>query len=128
MEIELLGNGVSTTPAPTNPKRFTSLITQTGSNIPTQVILENTAGISMSFNRNNVGEYSIVLATALPINKYSAICGSNLVTNNCVSCSIAFSGTTLIALQSGITSISGGSTILADDLLVNTMLEILVYD
>ena len=128
MIVKVIGSGVDDTPAPTNPKRFTSLITQTGTNIPTQVILENTAGLSMTFTRNNNGVYSITLGTPLPINKYSAIFGSNLLQNNDVACSIAFAGITLIAIQTGRTSLIGGASAMADNLLVNTMLEILVYD
>ena len=51
MIVELLGSGVTEGVVSTNPKRFTCLLSQTGTNAPTTNILENTLEIYVKVYR-----------------------------------------------------------------------------
>lgn len=48
-----------TPPSPPSYKVYSALLTQTGSSIPTAVVLENTLGGDVIFTRNSAGNYNI---------------------------------------------------------------------
>jgi len=126
MIVKVIGSGVDDTPAPTNPKRYTALLTQTGTNNPTQVILENTTGKTFTWTYSLLGAYVCNSAT-LPANKYTMLLGSNFKnTNN--SAFLVIASDNLFAIRTVITSNSGGASVISNDILVNTMFEVLIYD
>jgi hypothetical protein len=47
-------------------KVYTALLTQTGSNAPTAIVLENTLGSELVWTRNVAGTYSATLTNAFP--------------------------------------------------------------
>ena len=119
MIVKVIGSGVDDTPAPTNPKRYTALLTQTGINNPTSVILENTPNITVDFTRGNAGGY-ICNTINLPANKYSIIIGSNYTDTNNAGIIIQLSDT-IVIMETVITSNSGGAITKSDNILNNTM-------
>jgi hypothetical protein len=77
-------------PTPSTPpyKSYIALITQTGTNVPTANILENTFGAVPTFSRTNYGVgawyYTLTLANAFPANKtfvQSSAYGYNYISN-----------------------------------------------
>ena len=58
MIVELLGSGVTEGVVSTNPKRFTCLLSQTGTNAPTTNILENTLGLTFTASYSFIGGYT----------------------------------------------------------------------
>jgi len=128
METKLLGGGGSGGGVVSdNPKKYTCLLSQTGTNAPTQIILENTIGVTINISYSGVGIYLFVLSSALPTNKYSLLIGSSYsATNN--TGYILVVNDSLFGIETGVTSNIGGATITSDDILNNTLVEILQYD
>jgi hypothetical protein len=50
-------------------KKYTALLSQTGTNAPTATVLENSLGGTVVWTRNTDGEYYGTLLNAFPINK-----------------------------------------------------------
>ena len=66
MIVELLGSGVTEGVVSTNPKRFTCLLSQTGTNAPTTNILENTLGLTFTASYSFIGGYTFNI-TSTPL-------------------------------------------------------------
>lgn len=56
---------------PLGYKVYRALLSQSGTNAPTAVVLENTLGGTLVWTRSNAGKYVGTLAGAFPINKCS---------------------------------------------------------
>lgn len=54
-------------------KKYVALLTQSGLNVPTAVILENTLGGTPTMGRPNVGEYTVTLTGVFTANKTTLI-------------------------------------------------------
>lgn len=55
--------------APGGYKVYTALLTQSGTNAPVSIVLENTLGATPTFNRLSSGDYRITLISAFTNNK-----------------------------------------------------------
>jgi len=104
-------------------QKYVALISQTGINPPTATILENTIG-DIVFNYNGIGDYDMVLAGAFLANKTWVVGGS---------ADINAGGGDFATLD--IRRVNNNTIILrtydnftaADDMLVNTAIEIRIY-
>jgi len=101
-----------------NYKTYTALLSQTGTNAPTAIVLENTLGGTVVWTRSLIGNYVGTLSGAFTTNK-TAVLHGNGTTNTIVS-SIVSSVNSV-----GIVTTTAGAG--ADGLLSNTTLEIRVY-
>lgn len=116
-------NGVSVASMLPSYQKYVALISQTGINPPTATILENTIG-DIVFNYNGIGDYDMVLAGAFLANKTWVVAGS---------ADINAGGGDFATLD--IRRVNNNTIILrtydnftaADDMLVNTSIEIRIY-
>tara|TARA_R110000744_G_scaffold329802_2_gene435351 strand:- start:3426 stop:3812 length:387 start_codon:yes stop_codon:yes gene_type:complete len=128
MIVELLGSGVTEGVVSTNPKRFTCLLSQTGTNAPTTNILENTLGLTFTASYSFIGGYTFnITSTPLVTGKYTSLIGSNYSANNNNGI-ITFPSNILFFIETRQWSNIGGASVLTDSVLNNTMIEILQYD
>lgn len=105
-------------------KVYTALLTQTGTNAPTAIILQNTLGI-LSYSYDGVGLYTIVSFGLFTLNKTGILKGS--VTNNSDP-SFEGSFTTLVSDTNTITLRTASSSLsLSNDCMLDTLIEIRVY-
>lgn len=101
---------------------YTALISQSGTNVPTAIVLENTTGVvNPTFTRSGVGIYNIVFPSAiLTTNKTTPLVGPLTAVSRSSAASISSTTTAQI--------FTGSSGVLADSLLVKTLVEIKIYD
>lgn len=98
-----------------NNKVYTALISQTGTNAPTAIVLENTLGTVPTFNYEGVGQYSISLnGNFLTVNTFQLIGNNNLGGFDILN--IYDNGDDSVWIDTG-----------ANDKLSNTPIEIRVY-
>ena len=116
MEISQI-NGIKSLPYTSR----VSLVTQTGSAAPTETILENSAGITLTWTRLNAGHYRATYGSAVDLSKTTLRIGN------------AYQYAEIIGVIIGSTTAIFELMIEADNLggidaaLTNTMLEIRVY-
>jgi hypothetical protein len=104
-------------------KKYVALISQTGINPPTATILENTIG-DIVFNYNGIGDYDMVLAGAFLANKTWVVGGSadiNAGGGDFATLDIRRANDNTIILR------TYDNFTAADDMLVNTSIEIRIY-
>jgi hypothetical protein len=114
-------NGV----AVVNYKKYVALLSQSGTNAPTSIELENTFGESPTFVRNTTSSYELQLTGAFTVDKTFIVVGS--ADNNAGVGNFA----TLVARRFNddtITLITFDDFTPSDDMLVNTSIEIRVYE
>ena len=81
MIVEFLGAS-SESPAPSY-KVFRALLKQSGTNAPTQVVLENTLGITLTLLYSTVGIYVVMSDIALDETKMVSFIGNNFQFSEC---------------------------------------------
>lgn len=116
-------NGVSVASMLPNYQKYVALISQTGINPPTATILENTIG-DIVFNYNGIGDYDMVLAGAFLANKTWVVGGSadiNAGGGDFATLDIRRANDNTIILR------TYDNFTAADDMLVNTSIEIRIY-
>lgn len=59
------------------PKKYTAILTQTGTSDPTATVFENTLGGNVVWTRTNTGQYSGTLVGAFPVGKTICNCSIN---------------------------------------------------
>lgn len=101
-------------------KKYTALLNQTGASAPTATVLENTLGVTPTFTYNDVGEYVINTITAFPNNKTSFIFGNTVDLKADLN---SYTGTNTLDIFT-----RDNSNVLANNILVNTFIEIRVYN
>jgi len=69
MKVMTGGSGTLTTNPALIARIYRALITQSGTNAPTAVVLENTFGATLTFSYNVVGQYRVNLAGAFTVNQ-----------------------------------------------------------
>jgi hypothetical protein len=114
-------NGV----AVVNYKKYIALLSQSGTSIPTAIILENTFGDSPTFSRTSVGVYKLQLTDAFTLDKTFIVVGSADISGG------VGDFATLIARrfdEDTITLYTYDNFTASDALLVNTSIEIRVYE
>ena len=105
-------------------KVYTALLTQTSTNAPTAVVLENTIG-NITFNYNGIGSYDMILTGEFLANKTWIVAGS---------ADINAGGGDFATLDARrfdddtIRLITYDNFSLANEMLVNTSIEIRVYN
>ena len=99
-------------------KVYTALLTQTGTNAPTAVVLENTLGGSITFGYTGVGTYSANSSSFFTTSKTSVILGGLG----------AYSSGSFILDNSTITLTTAVGGVYDNGGLINTFLEIRVYN
>lgn len=96
-------------------KVYTALVTQSGSDAPTVIVLENTLG-TVTFTYNNNGQYNILSAGLFTVNKTWCNPGYNDVTPLPISIFTTNANNLYLNVASG------------NDSLYNTPIEIRVYN
>lgn len=104
-----------------NHKVYRAVLTQSGSSAPVATVLENTLGGTVVWARALAGRYTATLASAFTSNKTFAMAGGPDVVGTSFSSFMVLTSANVITLH----TISDGSN--ADDMLVATPIEILVY-
>ena len=97
MNVQFLGaSGESTA---SSYKVYRSLLKQSGTNVPTEVVLENTLGITLSWLYINVGHYALTSDIALDETKMVSFVGNNFrySESSCIIDWVYLGGTTLTA-------------------------------
>jgi hypothetical protein len=100
-------------------KVYSALLSQTGTNAPTAIVLENTIGF-IGFNYLTVGNYSITSNGDFTLNK-TAIFANSVIVNNGETVACAYGSTLFCQIN---TRLLGVST---DGILNKTFVEIRVY-
>ena len=104
-------------------KVYTALLSQSGTNNPTAIELENTLGSSVSFLRDGTGTYYINFNQVFPnINKIFFVLGNSSISAN-TNFSIERDASSPILYTYDVLSSNT-----SDDLLTNTEIEIRVYE
>lgn len=107
-------------------KVYTALLNQSGTAAPTALVLENTLGGSPSLTRGAVGDYSITLNGAFTSNKTTVLVGT--VGNGDHSATYSSNAYVTSNNQIRIATFDLDTLLLVDDCLLNTFVEIRVYD
>ena len=76
MNVEFLGASSEST-ASSSYKVYRSLLKQSGTNAPTEVVLENTLGLTLSWTYVAVGKYSCTTGVSLDETKMVSFVGNN---------------------------------------------------
>lgn len=110
-----------TYPSGANYKVYTALLTQTGTNAPTAVVLENTLG-TISFAYSAVGGYNITSSSLFTLNKTFFI----ITNNSSLEYALIYTYSNASTLSITISDILTATGL--NDLLLNTPIEIRVYN
>lgn len=102
-------------------KTYVALISQTGTNAPTAVVLENTLGVTITFTRPTTGDYKILFSPDLPSENILTLATSGGSTYN--DCFVVFHDVGVNGLYFSNYGNGGG---LQDDF-TNMSIEIRVY-
>ena len=102
-------------------KSYTCLLTQTGTSVPTSVILNNDAGISLTWSRTNPGSYRATYGSPVDLAKTAIFMSPNYKFSEIIGVLKTQSTTTFDIFLEG--DNTGGQ----DDCLLNTPLEIRIY-
>jgi len=116
MEISQI-NGIKSLPYTSR----VSLVAQSGTNAPTETILENSAGITLTWTRLSAGMYRATYGSSVDLSKTTLRIGNTYKYSEIIGVII---DSTTTKFQLAIES-DGGPGV--DDTLENTMLEIRVY-
>jgi hypothetical protein len=102
-------------------KSYIALLTQSGINAPTAIVLENSLDLQPTYSYSSNGEYGIAFNTSIDLNKAYFIMGTNTAYDNTYVkiYSIGEEGASIRSLE-GSTSFNG--------LLDKTVIEIRVYN
>jgi hypothetical protein len=119
MKIDLISSGSGGASLPYTSR--VSLLTQTGTSVPTEILLENGAGISLTWTRLSAGMYRATYGSAVDLSKIALRIGNAYQYSEMIGV-IINSTTTTFQL-----AIEGDNLGGVDDSLENTMLEIRVY-
>jgi hypothetical protein len=119
------GGGVVATP----PLVYTSQLHQSGLDAPTETILENTFGITLSWSRFSIGTYIATISPAVDWEKTSFYVGNQMVSSGGVSGSPS---KLINTIETSSTEIEIETMELLtssqfDDMLQNTLLELKYY-
>lgn len=115
--------GVSTPVPEPDYKEYIALLNQSGEDPPVATIIRNTLGFEPSYTRGSVGKYQINHVGGFPTEK-------TVVIVNCISTDVIVGHNTALISNDfvAITSLTTGGGDTADDVLVNSLLFIRVYD
>jgi hypothetical protein len=103
------------------PKRYVALLTQTGVNAPIATVLENTLGSTVVWLRDGEGEYQVTSTNAFPVNRTILLLDHSSFVNPNITAGFVRANDSLL----GMSVINVDVT--ADNLLLNTVVEIRVY-
>lgn len=112
------------------PKVYRALLTQTGTDAPVATVLENTLGGAIVWTYETNGGYAGACVGAFTAGKtcISPVTVANSMEYNALTvCSLNRTGADNLTLLSASLNAQEGTLTLADDLLVNACVEILVY-
>ena len=102
-------------------KVYIAILSQTDDDAPIPVVLENTLGGDITWARDAEGEYSATLTGAFTVGKTWMMCPANTT----------IGGSTIVDfldVDSVYLATANGADTLADNLLLNTSIEIRVYN
>ena len=105
-------------------KKYVALISQTGTNAPTATVLENSLGGTPTFSYITIGNYDLTLTSAFPASKTWVVGGSADISaggGDFATLDIKRSTDNIIKLR------TYDNFTPANDMLVNTSIEIRVY-
>ena len=126
MIVQFLGaSGESTA---SSYKVYRSLLKQSGTNAPTEVVLENTLGITLSWLYINVGHYALTSDIALDETKMVSFVGNNFkYSEGAIIIDWTYSGGTTLTASVFVSNEGSG---LIDDMINDngTLLEIREYN
>lgn len=106
-------------------KSYTALLTQTGISAPTALVLENTTELTFTFTRQDVGDYFIVPSTSfIDLNKILCLSTSSVMLAHIDVLADNVNG---INIYTSNLSQDGGA-VLVDEYLINTPIEIRIYN
>lgn len=106
-------------------KVYAALLTQSGTDAPVATVLENTLGGTIVWTRNTIGNYTATLTGAFTLNKTCIVLGSNININDIDN---AVLNTSTLTVNDFILYTNATDTIAWDDVLLNTSIEIRVYN
>ena len=129
MKTDFFTTGSGSTTPSTSPLIYTSQINQVGLSAPTEVVLENTLGLTLSWTRHNIGTFKATISPAVDWTKTSFYVGNQMVSSGGVSGSPSKLINTIENSSTEITietmELLTGSSF--DDMLQNTLLELKYY-
>lgn len=108
-------------------KIYRALLNQSGTAAPVATVLENTLGGSVVWTRGGVGRYSGTLSGAFTASKTMVFIQSPTAITDGTSLGAKSSTTSVVDVASDFVDVSAPGANPADDLLIDTALEILVY-
>ena len=101
---------------------YTALISQTGTDAPTAIVLENTTGATVTFTKSAPGVYQIVFSSAIIVEaKLFVMSQVNTVGS---SYSLGFNDTSSVYMDTA----NAGTGVQQDGLLYNDSIEIRIYN
>lgn len=113
-------------------KVYKALLTQSGTNAPTAIVLENTTGLTIAYDYTTVGEYIVNITGGSITPNKTIISLGNTQTNNqpmlFYDVNLVFNNVQL-TIYTGVLEVDGSSIIstYADDLLNKNLLTIEIY-
>lgn len=113
-----------TLPKPKFVRVYTALLTQTGTDAPTVVVLQNTLGADVVWTRQSAGIYKGTCTGKFIEGKTAMY--AQYTWNNAITSILDFTYPDSISVNTSV--LSGGVYTATDDLLLNTMVEIRVYE
>lgn len=109
-----------------HPKKYKALLTQTGTNVPTAVVLENSIGGTFTFARSAAGEYSVNNVGQFTVGKTVVNFGNEIndAVTNYANISVL---STVNDIDNVYFNVFGDTSVAVDEALLNTTIEIIVY-
>ena len=120
MKVKL--SGKSSGGGGTSHKVYSCLMSQSGTSTPTQIILENTIGLTLTWSRLSSGSYRAYSDTSLDLTKTFIYSSKNMTTMENV---IGVRSSTSLQINFGIEALGGSG---ADSELNQTLFTILSYE
>ena len=113
----------------TPPLVYTSQLHQTGLSAPTETILENTLGLTLSWTRNSIGTFKATISPAVDWTKTSFYVGNQMASSGGLSSSPSKIINTIENSSTEITieTMELLTAMQFDDMLQNTLLEFKYY-
>ena len=119
MKVELSGKSSG---GGASHKVYTCIVSQTGGSAPTQIILENTMGITLTWSFVGGGSYRATSSVALDLTKTFIYSAKNMIS---MEHSIGVRTQNATTFEFGIETLGGGGS---NDELHNTLFNIISYE
>lgn len=111
-------------------KVYTILVSQSGTNEPTSIVLKNTLNFTPVWTRINTGSYDLAYSNGFPVGKTTVTFGNGFSELNTIVVKedIRDNNSLPIMTYSHVGGTWAGNVITYDDVLYNTLIEIRVYN